>query len=293
VAASAPPHFRERHPSNSLPLGGETVAQPTDQTVRANDRMTFQVKVAGSGQPLVFLHGAGGLTWDPFLDALSERFRVYAPFMPGTGESTEIQAVRDIWELVLDYYDLFDALGLDRPDVVGASLGGMIAAEIAANDQSRVRRLALIAPAGLWLEEAQIPDIFALLPHEVVQLVVADPDGPLAQAMLQGPETIEGKMEAYIARVQVMQAAAKLLWPIPDKGLSRRAHRIKAPTLLLWGKQDRLIPPVYAQAFARLIPDTRTTLIDNAGHMLPLEQTARAVDAVASFLAQPSPVAVA
>jgi pimeloyl-ACP methyl ester carboxylesterase len=269
------------------------VAQPTDQTVRANDHMTFQVKVAGSGQPLVFLHGAGGLTWDPFLDALSERFRVYAPFMPGTGESTEIQAVRDIWELVLDYYDLFDALGLDRPDVVGASLGGMIAAEIAANDQSRVRRLALIAPAGLWLEEAQIPDIFALLPHEVVQLVVADPDGPLAQAMLQGPETIEGKMEAYIARVQVMQAAAKLLWPIPDKGLSRRAHRIKAPTLLLWGKQDRLIPPVYAEAFARLIPDTRTTLIDNAGHMLPLEQTARAVDAVASFLAQPSPVAVA
>jgi pimeloyl-ACP methyl ester carboxylesterase len=156
-----------------------------------------------------------------------------------------------------------------------------------------VRRLALIAPAGLWLEEAPIPDIFAMTPHEIINVAVADPEGPLAQAMLAGPETVEGKMEAYIARVQVMQAAAKLLWPIPDKGLSLRAHRIKAPTLLLWGKQDRLIPPVYADAFAALLPDTRTELIDNAGHTLPLEQTARAVDAVSSFLAQPSPTAVA
>jgi len=265
------------------------MAQPTEQIVRANERISFAVKIAGDGQPVVFLHGAGGLNWDPFLDSLSERFRVYAPHMPGTGGSSEIQQVRDLWDLVLSYYDLFDALGLDRPDIVGHSLGGMIGAELAASDQSRVRRLVLIAPAGLWLDDAPIPDIFAMTPSELVRAVVADPEGPLAQALLQPPATVEAQMEAYIARVQVMQAAAKLLWPIPDKGLKLRIHRIKAPTLLLWGKQDRLIPPVYADAFASRIPGARVEMFEQAGHMLPLEQTARAIDAIATFLGQPAP----
>lgn len=269
------------------------MSQPHDQIVRVSERLSFEVLVAGEGAPVVFLHGIAALTWDPFLDALSERFKVYAPFMPGTGTSSGMENVRDLWDLVLGYYDLFDALKLNRPDVVGHSLGGMIAAELAANDQSRVRRLALLAPAGLWLEESPIPDIFAMTPSELLAAVVADPEGPVAQAMRQQPETIEAQMEGYIARTQVMQAAAKLLWPIPDKGLSLRAHRIKAPTLLVWGKQDQLIPPVYAEAFARLIPDTTTALIDNAGHVLTLEQPARAIDAVAGFLNAPAPAAVA
>src|SRR5690348_1712947 len=145
--------------------------QPADKLVRANDRLTFQVKVAGSGEPLVFLHPAGGLTWNPFLDALAERFTVYAPFMPGTGESSGIDQVRDLWDMVLGYYDLFDALGLDAPNVVGHSLGGMIGAELAANDQSRVSRLVLICPPGLWREDVPIPDIFAMLPTELPSYV--------------------------------------------------------------------------------------------------------------------------
>src|SRR6266516_4498551 len=111
--------------------GELTMATPRDQLIPANDRVTFQVKVGGQGDPLVFLHGAGGLLWDPFLDALSERYTVYAPAMPGTANSTGLENVRDLWDLCLSYYDLFDKLGLDTPDVVGHSLGGMVAAELA------------------------------------------------------------------------------------------------------------------------------------------------------------------
>lgn len=260
------------------------MAQPKDQLIPANDRVTFQVKVAGQGEPVVFLHGAGGLLWDPFLDALSDRFTVYAPYLPGTGNSSGLENIRDLWDLVLGYYDLFDKLGLESANVVGHSLGGMIAAELAANDQSRVRSLVLIAPAGLWRDDTPIPDIFATLPEELGPLVVADPNSPVAQMMRQMPEDLDQRMEMMIARIQNMQAAAKFLWPIPDKGLKFRIHRIKAPTLLLWGRQDRLIAPVYGEDFQRQIPGSKLTLIENASHLVTVEQTPQVIAAIDSFL---------
>lgn len=261
-----------------------SMAQVKDQLIPANDRITFQVKVAGQGEPLVFLHGAGGLMWDPFLDGLSDRFTVYAPFLPGTGGSSGLENVRDLWDLVLGYYDLFDKLGVESAHVVGHSLGGMIAAELAANDQSRVRRLVLIAPAGLWRDDTPIPDIFATLPEELGPLVVADPNSAVAQMMRQMPEDLDQRLEMMIGRIQNMQAAAKFLWPIPDKGLKYRIHRIKAPTLLLWGQQDRLIAPVYGEDFQRQIPGSQLMLIDNASHLVTLEQTPQVLDAILGFL---------
>ncbi|MHB8576014.1 MAG: alpha/beta fold hydrolase [Dehalococcoidia bacterium] len=269
------------------------MATPKDQLIPANDRVTFQVKVGGQGDPLVFLHGAGGLLWDPFLDALSQSYTVYAPAMPGTGNSTGLEDVRDIWDLCLCYYDLFDKLGLDAPDVVGHSLGGMVGAELAATDQSRVKRLALICPAGLWRDDLPIPDIFGMLPHELMAHVLADLDSPLAKMMQRVPDDIDGKMEALIVRTQNMIAAAKFLWPIPDRGLRNRLYRIKAPTLLVWGRQDRLIPVQYGDDFQRLIPDARLVTIDGASHMVTLEQTAQAVAAVTEFLGARTAVAVA
>lgn len=260
------------------------MAQPTDQLIPANDRVTFNVKVAGQGDPVVFLHGAGGLLWDPFLDALSDQRRVYAPALPGTGGSTGLQEIRDLWDLLLCYYDLFDKLELTGVDVIGHSLGGMIGAELAATDQSRVRRLVLIAPAGLWRDDAPIPDIFAMLPNELLELVVADPNSPLAQMMQQMPEDIDQRLEVMVHRIENMQAAAKFLWPIPDRGLNRRIHRIKAPTLIVWGRQDRLIPPLYGDDFRRLIGNAELTLVDNASHLVPVEQTAQVLDAVTRFL---------
>ncbi len=269
------------------------MAQPKDQLIPVNDRVTFALKVAGQGDPVVYLHGAGGLLWDPFLDALSNKHTVYAPYLPGTGNSTGLENIAGLWDLTLSYYDLFDKLGLDAPDVVGHSLGGMIAAELAATDQSRVKRLALLAPAGLWRDDTPIPDMFALLPHELGALVVADPEGPVAKAMAQIPDSIDERMEMTIARIQVMQAAAKFLWPIPDKGLKHRLYRVKAPTLIVWGKQDRLIEPIYAEDFRRLIPNSEVVLVDGASHLLTIEQTAKVLEAVESFLAGKQAMAVA
>lgn len=269
------------------------MAQPKDQLIPANERVTFQVKVAGQGEPVVFLHGAGGLLWDPFLDALSDRFTVYAPFLPGTANSTGLENILGFWDLCLAYYDLFDKLGLESASVVGHSLGGMIAAELAATDQSRVQRLGLICPAGLWLEETPIPDIFAMSPAELLSHVVADLDSPLGKMLQQVPSDIDALMEATITRVQNMQAAAKFLWPIPDKGLKHRAYRIKAPTLLVWGKQDKLIPPAYAEEFKRLIPQAQIALIDNASHLVTLEQTAQVIEALSGFLAKEPAAALA
>src|SRR3954470_6509782 len=93
-----------------------------DRVVETLDgRVQTRVQVRGSGEPVVFLHGAGGLLWDPFLDDLAERHTVYAPEHPGSGESTGLEHLEGIWELVLYYYELFDQLGLRSPAVVGHS----------------------------------------------------------------------------------------------------------------------------------------------------------------------------
>jgi pimeloyl-ACP methyl ester carboxylesterase len=81
-----------------------------------------------------------------------------------------------------------------------------------------------------------------------------------------------------------MACTGKFVWPIPDKGLKKRIHRIAAPTLLVWGKQDRLVPPVYAEAFASRIANARVELVDRAGHIPQLEQFAQVSEAIQAFL---------
>jgi pimeloyl-ACP methyl ester carboxylesterase len=260
------------------------MAQPKEVCYEVSEHIKFAVKTAGQGDPVVFLHGAGGLNWDPFLEQLSESYTVYAPHLPGTANSTGLEHIQNLWDLILVFYDLFDRLGLDSATVIGHSLGGMIASELAATDQSRVSRLIAIAPAGLFLESHPIPDLFAMLPEEMAEKVVADPNSSVAQMMKQVPEDVDERLEVMIHQIQNMQAAAKFLWPIPDKGLKKRMHRIKAPTLLIWGKQDGLIPVVYADEFKKKIPNAQVALIDNASHLVTLEQTEKVISTIRQFI---------
>lgn len=260
------------------------MAQPREQLIQANEQVAFAVKVAGQGEPVVYLHGAGGLAWDPFLDELSDHYQVFAPHLPGTAQSSGLESIRDLWDLVLCYYELFDRLELESATVIGHSLGGMIALELAATDQSRVKQIVAICPAGLFKEEEPVPDMFAMLPHELADLMVADPSSPAAEMLRYVPAQTEERIEATIHRMQNMQAAAKFLWPIPDKGLKHRIHRIKAPTLLIWGKQDRFIPVSYAADFRRRIAHCELALIDQAAHLVTLEQTAQVLGAIRGFL---------
>ncbi|HEY3101539.1 MAG TPA: alpha/beta fold hydrolase [Methylomirabilota bacterium] len=246
-----------------------------------------RVLEGGSGTPVVFFHGAGGLFADnPFLDGLAQRHHVFAPEWPGYGDSTGDELLEDMLDFALHGWDLVDALGLSRPHVIGHSMGGMIAAEMACLAPRDLARLVLVGPAGLWLEERPIPDIFAMLPHELADVLFVDP--ARGAALLTGGADLadmEALKDFYIVTQRRLAMAGKILFPIPNRRLSKRLYRLTAQTLLLWGAADRLIPPAYAAQWQALIPSARVQTIEGAGHMLPWERPDAFVDAIVKFLA--------
>jgi pimeloyl-ACP methyl ester carboxylesterase len=239
----------------------------------------------GEGEPLVYLHGAGGMTADdPILKALTERWHVYAPFLPGYGETEECAELRDMLGFALHTADVVAGLGLQDPVLVGHSMGGMIAAEMAALAPNDVSRLVLIAPAGLWMDEHPIPDMFTLLPYEMPGYLFHDPDAG-ARLMTAGMRLDDPAfLKAYLIRnARQLGMAGKILFPIPERGLSERLYRIKARTVIVWGESDRLIPPVYGPAFEAAIADATLVNIPEAGHMVIAEKPAEVARAVATL----------
>ena len=245
-----------------------------------------RVLEAGSGAPVVFLHGAGGLLDEnPFLDELATRYRVYAPELPGYGESLGEELLEDMLDFALHGWDVVAALGLEQPNIVGHSMGGMIAAEMAAVAPHDLAKLVLVSAAGLWIPEHPIPDIFAFLPHEYAQVLFHDPAA--GQALLTGGldfTNMQALADFYIANSRRMATAGKILFPIPNRRVAKRLYRVTAETLVVWGKQDRLIPPVYGEKWIQLIPDARLVQLDAAGHMLPYEQPRACATVVANFI---------
>ena len=246
-----------------------------------------QVLVGGDGPPLLYLHAVLGLTWDPFLDSLAEHHTVYAPYLPGTapGDPDSHKAIEDVADLTLVHDEICDALGLHSPAVVGHSFGGMMAAELAATFPSRVSKLVTICPIGLWTEGRAWVNPYTLELPELAAHVFADPTGPVAAAALAMPEEPEAAAEAMIAIHWAMGVAGKYWWPIPDRGLSKRIHRISAPTLVVWGEQDKLIDPGYAADFGRLIRNCRVELLPGAAHVPQLERLDAVAPLVRDFLA--------
>jgi pimeloyl-ACP methyl ester carboxylesterase len=257
------------------------------QTIDTKKGTRCRVLEGGSGAPLVFLHGAGGLLADnPFLDALAQRHHVFAPEWPGYGESTGDELLEDMLDFALHGWDLVDALGLRRPHLIGHSMGGMIAAEMACLAPRDLSKLVLVGPAGLWLDERPIPDIFAMLPHEIAEALFVDPTR--GAALLTGGadlSDIEALKDFYVITQRRLAMAGKILFPIPNRRLSKRLYRLSAETLVLWGAADRLISPAYATQWKALIPAARVVTIEGAGHMLPWEQPKAFADAVVTFLA--------
>ena len=237
----------------------------------------------GAGKPLVFLHGAGGLDMDlPFLDRLAERWHVYAPLVPGYGDSEECLDLRDMLDFTLHSWDVVDRLGVKDPILVGMSMGGMIASEMAAIAPNDVSRLALIASAGLWLEDHPIPDIFAMMPFQLPEYLFFDAEAG-AKIMSAGTNMSDPAfLQAFLVQnARQLGAAGKILFPIPERGLSSRLYRIKAKTVLIWGEGDKLVPPVYARAFQQGIPNSEIVMIPQAGHVAPFEKPAEVISAIA------------
>jgi len=243
------------------------------QEVGTKKGTSCRVLEGGSGAPVVFFHGAGGLLREnPFLDQLAQGYHVFAPEWPGYGESAGEELLEDMLDFTLHGWDLVEALGLKQPHLVGHSMGGMIAA-------------VLVSPAGLWMDEHPIPDIFALLPYQIAEVLFHDPQQ--GQALLTGGADLsdmEALKEFYIGSQRRLSMAGKILFPIPNRRLSKRLYRLTAETLVLWGASDRLIVPAYAERWKALLPHARVEVIGDAGHMLPYEQSDKLVRSVTGFL---------
>ena len=257
-----------------------------EQTITVwQGKVRMRVLSEGAGPALVFFHGPWGLTWDPFLSELARAFTVYAPEHPGTtpGAPDDIYHLDGLWDLVLCYDELLTALKLDEAVLVGHSFGGMVACEVAAAVPRRARRLALIDPIGFWRDSERVVNWMALNPAELPAYVFRDPSGEAARHLFGPAEPPEAVAAARVRLMWAMGATGKFIWPIPDKGLKKRIHRVSAPTLLVWGKEDRLVPSVYADEFSRRIPSARVQTVDGAGHAPHLEQPERVARMIHEF----------
>jgi len=263
------------------------MATPTIRTVPVRHcDFEAKVRVAGSGPPLVYLHPAGGPIWDPFLDGLAERFTVYAPDHPGTGATARdaIYKVESLWDLVLIYDELLDALNLSSVPVVGTSFGGMMACELSAHRPERVTKMVLLDPIGLWREDAPVTQYMLLPPEKLVAVLYKDLASEPVQQALKMPTDPKELATATADLVWALGATGKFVWPIPDKGLKKRLHRVTASTLIIWGDDDQLVSSVYAKEFANRIANSRIEIIKNCGHVPQVEHLAVVKPLVQKFL---------
>lgn len=251
-----------------------------DLTVRGT---RVRVLEAGAGEPLLYLHDSGdlGLGAAP-LAALAEHYTVWRPDHPGFNASADGQDIDSVHELAFFYLDLLDEIGLDRVIAVGAALGGWLAADLATIEPGRVTKLILAGAWGIRTEDAA-PDIFLLDPAELADQTYHTA-GARSAARRQAEELAEdaGLFERYLRN---RSATAHLGWNpyLHDPKLPRRLHRITAPTLVLWGAQDRLRPVSHARHWAGLLPRARLTIIDDAGHLPLAEQAGASLQAIRDF----------
>ena len=218
------------------------MVQPDESFIELRDgRFKIRVLQAGSGDPLLYLHGAAGLFWDPLLDALAANHHVIAPEHPGAGDSLGLEHVEDLWDLVLYYNTLLDSFGVERATLVGHSFGGMVAAEIAATSPHRVDKLVLIAPIGLWRDDHPVPDISGVPPSVCCRRSCSPIRRARSSASLPAPDPTDP--ESLFRASQTMSSILQFIWPLPDKGLSKRLYRLAGADVARVGRPGRARPP--------------------------------------------------
>lgn len=236
----------------------------------------------GGGPPLLYLHSIVGETsWLPFHQELAKKFDVIAPAHPGVGstEAVEIDLVEDV---VFHYLDLLDALGVRSANVVGASFGGWIAAELAVRAPDRVRRLVLVDAFGLARdgEPEEDPAAWTGDVAAMRRAMFADPGGPMADIALPfkaGSDRVES------AR-RTIGCATALAPSFASPKLARRLRRITCPTLVIWGDRDRVVGRAQAEALRDGIEGARLVVFEGCGHLPAFEAGGRFVETVTEFL---------
>ncbi len=252
-----------------------------------NDR-SWQIYSGGSGPTLMWLHGVHSIDPDDsFLGALQNRYRVVAPVAPGFNDLNELSEIDNIHDLVLDYDDLIEGLGLDCISLVGYSFGAMIAAEVAAHFPHRILRLVLIAPFGLWNDAYPVTDIFSYPSAHIDDILWEDRTArSLFTKPLEDEADVATAADQMIKVAQSLTAVTKFVWPIPDNGLRKRIRRIACPTLAVFGLRDKIVNSRYAEDFNCALRYATTAVVPDAGHMLPYEKSEQVRQLIDGFLQQ-------
>ena len=287
AAAAARETARARH-GGCVVGGGIGMTTVNVRRLRLwQDQVETDVEISGQGAPLVYLHGPWGLAQDrAFIARLAHSHTVYAPRFPGTtpGRPNDVHSLGGWLDLAVYHGELLDALGLTAPLLAGHSFGALAAAEFAAAVPEAVSRLVLIDPVGLWRDDLPVRNWMVLSEKERRGVLFADPNGEAATRFFEVPGDPSGRIDKLSQMIWSQACTGKFVWPIADRGFTRRAHRIAAPALIVWGNADAIIAPAYADEFGKRIAGAKVALIDGAGHLPHLEKTDTVVQAVAGFL---------
>jgi pimeloyl-ACP methyl ester carboxylesterase len=245
--------------------------------------LALELFEAGQGDPVLFLHETLGVeSASRCLAVLAERRRLIAPSHPGFGASALPDWIDSVDDIAHLYLDLIDRLGLARLDLIGCSIGGWIAADIATKIPDRLRRLVLVGPVGVKVgppDRLDIPDIFAMAPDKADALVFHDPGRSRPKFATMTDTEVQ-----TIARNQ--ETLALLTWEpyMHNPKLRHRLYRVTVPTLLVRGESDGIVSAQYLEGYAALFPDARTEAIANAGHLPQLEQPGALAATILRFL---------
>lgn len=245
------------------------------------DGVSIAALVRGAGRPLLFLHGIDYFAEHaPFLDRLAAHFRVVAPRHPGFGATRRPPWMRTVGDIAYLYLDLIDRLALDDATLVGSSFGGWLALEIAVRSTARIGRVVLIDTLGLKFgarDEAEITDIYALGADDLVKHVFADP------ARAPDYAALDDAAAEDIARDR--EAAVLYGWKpyMHNPSLVHWLHRVKVPSLVIWGEQDRVVKPAYGAHLTQRLQNARFLPVADAGHYPQIEQPEQVAAAIAAF----------
>ena len=244
------------------------------------DGCKLNLRRGGSGEPLLYLHEAGGAPAVlPFMEKLAERFDVLVPEHPGFGASDEPGWLENMHDLAYFYLDVLESLELRGVHLVGSSLGGWLALEMAVRDASRLKSLVLVGPAGISVPGVSPGDVFLWSPEELARNLFFDP--ALAEKMLAQPVT----PELLDVSLKNRHTVARLGWEprMHDPFLHKWLHRVNVPVKIVWGEADKILPVAYAREFKRLMPGAEIDIIPRCGHLPQAERPEEFCDIVMRF----------
>jgi pimeloyl-ACP methyl ester carboxylesterase len=260
---------------------------PAERHVQIPLGGTCRVWEKGDGEPLaIFAGGAGYQRWSPFLELVSQSRKVVLISQPGyPGSNPGHHELDDTTDWITMGLDLLEAAAVKGADLLGESAGGMLAAELAAFSENHIRRLVLVGAAGLYDPAEPFQNPFAVRANEIAPLVSNNLEA--FNAVHAAPQDDEDETADFeLVAYRAVESCARLIWPLGDRGLAKRLHRITSPTLLLWGSDDRVVPASYAKRFADGIgAPCEIQSIEGAGHTVTIDAPQQAAEAVLRFLA--------